>query len=169
MSETPTTTTSQKIIAKHLQFVLQYASYLYRSTFGAPPLRRRSILLVLLAFVSQYTSHLYCNAPPICIAVLSGNSWWLWSPGCSPPEPGWPLFSGPFQGGPEACSRLHAKVGEVWRRLANLKHSIRQHLPHIHQTSWTFLIFFFIFCFGGGEREEESEAQRGGGVTFIWK
>ena len=28
--------------------------------------------------------HLYCNTPPICIAVLLGKSWWLWSPGCSP-------------------------------------------------------------------------------------
>ena len=64
--------------------------------------------------VSQYTSHLYCNTPPICIAVLLvplgskeretmsvllpfvpqyashlyrstlGKSWWLWSLGCSP-------------------------------------------------------------------------------------
>ena len=37
-SETPTTTTSQKSIAIHLQFVLQYASNLYCSTFGAPTL-----------------------------------------------------------------------------------------------------------------------------------
>ena len=83
MSETPTTTTSQKSIAIHLQFVLQYMppiciavllvplrseegkdcqyySHLYRST---PP-------------VSQYSS-LYRSAPPICIAVLLGKSWCL--------------------------------------------------------------------------------------------
>ena len=85
MSETPTTTTSQKSIAApppiciaiRLQFVLecfwcplhseereycQYSSHLYRST---PP-------------------HLYCNTPPICITALLDKSWWLWSPGCSP-------------------------------------------------------------------------------------
>ena len=39
---------------------------------------------VLLPFVSQYASHLYCNTPPICIAILLGKSWWLWSPECSP-------------------------------------------------------------------------------------
>ena len=38
MSETPTTTTSQKSIAIHLPFVLQYASNLYRSALGAPTL-----------------------------------------------------------------------------------------------------------------------------------
>ena len=35
MSETPTTTTSQKSIAVRLPFVLQYASHLYCSAFGA--------------------------------------------------------------------------------------------------------------------------------------
>ena len=79
----PTTTTSQKSIAIHLQFVLQYASNLYCSTFGAPTLWEREILSILLPFVSQYASHLCCNAPPICIAVLLEKSWWLWSPGCS--------------------------------------------------------------------------------------
>ena len=50
------------------------------------PLRseEREILSVLLPFVSQYASRLYCNTPPICIAVLLGKSWRLWSPGCSP-------------------------------------------------------------------------------------
>ena len=38
MSETPTTTTSQKSIALCLPFVLQYASNLYCSAFGAPTL-----------------------------------------------------------------------------------------------------------------------------------
>ena len=38
MSETPTTTTSPKSITIHLPFVLQYASNLYCSTFGAPRL-----------------------------------------------------------------------------------------------------------------------------------
>ena len=52
-------------------------------------------------------------------------------------------LSGRFQGEPEACVRLHAKFGEswrslakvskVWRRLANLKHNINQHVAHIHQ------------------------------------
>ena len=81
MSETPTTTTSQK--------VSQCTSHLYCNT----PLICIAVLLVppgskereiLLLFVSQCSSHLYRNAPPICIAVLSGKSWWLWSPGCSP-------------------------------------------------------------------------------------
>ena len=44
---------------------------------------KREILSVLLPFVSLYASHLYCNTPPICIAVLLGDLWWLWSPGCS--------------------------------------------------------------------------------------
>ena len=44
----------------------------------------RETLSVLLPFVSQYASHLYRNMPPICIAILLGKSWWLWSPGCSP-------------------------------------------------------------------------------------
>ena len=38
MSETPTTTTSQKSIAIHLQFVLQCSSKLYCNAFGAPTL-----------------------------------------------------------------------------------------------------------------------------------
>ena len=32
----------------------------------------------------QYSSHLYRSTPPIRIAVLLGKSWWLRSPGCSP-------------------------------------------------------------------------------------
>ena len=44
----------------------------------------REILSVLLPFVSQYASHLRCSTPPVCIAVLLGKSWWLWSPACSP-------------------------------------------------------------------------------------
>ena len=83
-SETPTTTTSHKSIAIRLPFVLQYASNLYCSSFGAPMLRGKGVLSVLLPFVSQYAPHLYCNTPPICIAVLLGKSWWLWSLGCSP-------------------------------------------------------------------------------------
>ena len=47
MSETPTTTTSQKSIAIHLLFVLQYASHLYRNT---PPI----CIAIRLPFVSQY-------------------------------------------------------------------------------------------------------------------
>ena len=92
MSETPTTTTSHKSIAIHLQFVLQYAANLYCST---PPIcilqcfrchwaLRKGNFSVTLPFVSQYASHLYRNTPPICIAILFGKSWWLWSPGCSP-------------------------------------------------------------------------------------
>ena len=38
MSETPTTTTSQKSIAIRLPFVLQYASHLYCSGLDAPTL-----------------------------------------------------------------------------------------------------------------------------------
>ena len=61
MSETPTTTASQKSIAICLQFLLQDASNLYWSTFGALLSEEREILSVLLPFVSQYASHLYCN------------------------------------------------------------------------------------------------------------
>ena len=35
--------------------------------------KERETLSVLLPFVSQYASHLYCHTPPICIAVLLGN------------------------------------------------------------------------------------------------
>ena len=87
MSETPTTITSQKSIATHLPSVLQYASNLYRSAFWCLyALRKGKYCQYSLPFVSQYASHLYCNTPPICIAVLLGKSWWLWSPGCSPPR-----------------------------------------------------------------------------------
>ena len=50
------------------------------------PLRseEREILSVFLPFVSQYASHLYCNMPPIYIAVFLVKSWWLWSLGWSP-------------------------------------------------------------------------------------
>ena len=57
----------------HLQFVLQYASNLYCSAFGAPTLGGKEILSVLHPFVSQYASHLYCNTPPIRIAALLRN------------------------------------------------------------------------------------------------
>ena len=43
----------------------------------------REIPPVLLPFVSQHALHLSCNTPPISIAVLLQNSWWLWSPRCS--------------------------------------------------------------------------------------
>ena len=58
MSETPATTTSQKTIAIHLQFVLQYASNLHCSAFGAPTLWWKGTLSALSPFVSQYASHL---------------------------------------------------------------------------------------------------------------
>ena len=61
MSETPTTTTSQKSIAIHLQFVLQYTSNLYCSTLGALRSEEREYC--------QYSSHLYRSTPPICIAI----------------------------------------------------------------------------------------------------
>ena len=51
---TPTTTTSQKSIAMHLQFVLQYASNLYCSAFGAPTLGGKGNIV---------------STPPICIAI----------------------------------------------------------------------------------------------------
>ena len=72
MSETPTTTTSQKSIAIRLQFVLQYSSSLYCSTFGPLRCEEREILSVLLPFASQYV-------PPILIAIrlpfVSQYSW----------------------------------------------------------------------------------------------
>ena len=72
-----------KSIAIHLQiFVLQYASNLYCSAFGAPTLGGKGNTVLLC--VSQYAFHLYRNMPPICIAVLLGKSWWRWSPGCFP-------------------------------------------------------------------------------------
>ena len=61
MSETPTTTTSQKSIAIHFQFVLQCPSNLYCSTFSAHTSGQREILSAL--------SHLYRSTPPICIAL----------------------------------------------------------------------------------------------------
>ena len=87
MSETPTTTTSQKSIAINLAFILEYASNLYCSAFGAPRAlgsKEREILSVLIPFVSHYARPLYCNTPPIRIEALLRKSWWLWSPGCSP-------------------------------------------------------------------------------------
>ena len=62
MSETPTTTTSQKSIAIRLPFVLQYASNLYCSAFGAPYALRKGKYC-------QYSSHLYHSTPPICITI----------------------------------------------------------------------------------------------------
>ena len=88
MSETPTTTTSQKSIAIHLPFVSQYASICIAVLSVPLCSEEREVLSVLLPFVSQYVSHLYCNTPPIRIAVLLGKSWWLWSPGCSQKGPG---------------------------------------------------------------------------------
>ena len=92
MSETPTTTTSQKSIAIRPQFVLQYAPNLYCTAFGASEFPGKGNSSVLPPFVLQYTSHLYRSTSPICIAIrlpfvshiLLGKSWWLWSPGCSP-------------------------------------------------------------------------------------
>ena len=74
----------KKVSKIRLPFVLQYASTLYCSAFGATELSGKGNTSVLLPFVSQYAFHLYCNTPPICIAILLGKSWWLWSPGCSP-------------------------------------------------------------------------------------
>ena len=89
MSETPTTTTNYFpkknrntppiCIAIRLRFVPH--------CFWCPICsEEREILSVLLPFVSQYVSHLYCNTAPICIAMLLGKSLWLWSPECSPPR-----------------------------------------------------------------------------------
>ena len=47
-------------IAIHLQFVPQY--------FWCPYALRKGKYC-------QYASHLYCNTPPICIAILLGKSW----------------------------------------------------------------------------------------------
>ena len=55
--------TSQESVAMgHLQFVLRYASNLYCSTFGAPYALKKGKYC-------QYSSHLYRNMPPICIAI----------------------------------------------------------------------------------------------------
>ena len=78
MSETPTTTTSQKSIAIHLQFVLQYASNLYCSTSGTPSshLYRSTppiCIAICLPFVSQYASHLYRNTfGKVLVVVVTG-------------------------------------------------------------------------------------------------
>ena len=80
-SETPTTTTSQKSIAIHLQFVSQYASNLYRSTFGAPTLWGKGntastppiCIAVRPLFVLQYASHLYHSTfGKIVVVVVAG-------------------------------------------------------------------------------------------------
>ena len=73
MSETPTTTTFQKSIAVHLQFVLQYASNLYCSAFGAIELSGKGNTSVRRPFVSQHASHLYCNTfVKILVVVVTG-------------------------------------------------------------------------------------------------
>ena len=83
---TPTTTTSQKSIAMHLQFVLQYASNLYCSAFGAPTLGGKGNIVstppiciaVRLPFVLQYASHSHRST--------FEKSWWLWSQCQIPPQ-----------------------------------------------------------------------------------
>ena len=77
MSETPTTTTSQKsiairppiCIAIRPQFVLQYAPNLYCTAFGATEFPGKGNSSVLPPFVLQYASHLYRSTSPICIAI----------------------------------------------------------------------------------------------------
>ena len=69
MSETPTTTTSQKSIAIRPQFVLQYAPNLYCIAFGATEFPGKGNSSVLPPFVLQYASHLYRSTSPICIAI----------------------------------------------------------------------------------------------------
>ena len=73
-SETPTTTTSQKSIAIHLPFVLQYASKLYCSTLPLGSKEREKC---------QYSSHLHRSTPPICIAIrLPFVSQYFWENLC---------------------------------------------------------------------------------------
>ena len=67
--------------------VLQYTSHLYCNT---PPICTAVLLVPLRSEereYCQYSSHLYRSTPPICIAILLGKSWWLWSPECSPISP----------------------------------------------------------------------------------
>ena len=67
--KTPTTTTSQKSIAIHLPFVLQYASNFVPQYFWCPYALRKGNTVstppicsaVRLPFVLQYASHLYRN------------------------------------------------------------------------------------------------------------
>ena len=60
-------------IAIRLQFVLQYPSNLYCSTFGAPMLWK----------CCQYSSHLYRSTPPIYIAIcLPFVSQYFWDNLC---------------------------------------------------------------------------------------
>ena len=40
--------------------------------------------------------------------------------------------------GPETCARLHAKFGEIWRRLANPQWNIHQNFPHVGKSSAKF-------------------------------
>ena len=70
-----------KSIAIHLPFVLQYASNLYRSAFGAPTLWGKGntvstppiCIAVRLPFVLQYASHLYRNIfAKILVVVVTG-------------------------------------------------------------------------------------------------
>ena len=73
---------SKKYRAIHLPFVLQYASNLYCSTFGARRKVRKEkyfstppifCIAVRLPFVSQYASHLYRNAfGKILVVVVTG-------------------------------------------------------------------------------------------------
>ena len=79
--KTLTTTTSQKSIAIHLQFVLQHAPNLYGSAFGATQLPGKGntvstppiCIAVRLPFVSEYASHLYRNTfGKIQVVVVTG-------------------------------------------------------------------------------------------------
>ena len=74
VSETPTPTACLKSTAVHLQFVRQYASHLYRSTFLASKLRRKGNPAIRLPFVLQYASHLYGSTRPICTAYFWKNT-----------------------------------------------------------------------------------------------
>ena len=66
-------------IARRLQFILQ--------CFQCPCTLRKAKHFWYSSHLYRGTPHnLYCNTPPICIKVLLGKSWWLWSPGCSPEQ-----------------------------------------------------------------------------------
>ena len=71
MSETPTTTTSQKSIAKHLQFVFLSACICIAVLSVPLSSEEKEILSVVLSFVSQDTSHF--NTSRIYIVVLFGR------------------------------------------------------------------------------------------------
>ena len=66
VQEHPTGTTCLRSTAIHLRFVWQYDPHLYRCAFLASKPRSKGNAATHLQFALQYASYLCCNTPPIC-------------------------------------------------------------------------------------------------------